>query len=97
LLKTPGVDKAPLFPVYSLLSSVTDTYHAFFFVTLKEWKERKSPEEHVQHIIASANRALTSIPEGRAFVFPAAGNPRTAPPGRDIQLETDPVRMSFSG
>jgi hydrophobic/amphiphilic exporter-1 (mainly G- bacteria), HAE1 family len=75
LLKTPGVEKVTTVSGYSLLSSVTDTYHAFFFVTLKEWKERKSPEEHVQHIIASANRALTSIPEGRAFVFPPPAIP----------------------
>jgi multidrug efflux pump len=75
LLKTPGIEKVTTISGYSLLSSVTDTYHAFFFVTLKEWKERKSPEEHVEHIIASANRALTSIPEGRAFVFPPPAIP----------------------
>jgi HAE1 family hydrophobic/amphiphilic exporter-1 len=75
LLKTPGVEKVTTVSGYSLLSSVTDTYHAFFFVTLKEWKERKSPEQHVEHIIASANRALTSIPEGRAFVFPPPAIP----------------------
>jgi hydrophobic/amphiphilic exporter-1 (mainly G- bacteria), HAE1 family len=75
LLKTPGVDKVTTVSGFSLLSSVTDTYHAFFFVTLKEWKERKSPEEHVGHIIASANQALTSIPEGRAFVFPPPAIP----------------------
>src|SRR6202007_1826283 len=34
LLKTPGVDKVTTVSGYSLLSSVTDTYHAFFFVTL---------------------------------------------------------------
>jgi hydrophobic/amphiphilic exporter-1 (mainly G- bacteria), HAE1 family len=60
---------------YSLLSSVTSTYNAFFFVTLKEWKERKSPEEHIEHIISSANRALSSLPEGRAFVFPPPAIP----------------------
>ncbi|MBV9391589.1 MAG: efflux RND transporter permease subunit, partial [Verrucomicrobia bacterium] len=75
LLNTPGVEKVTTVSGYSLLSSVTSTYNAFFFVTLKEWKERKSPEEHVQHIIASANRALTSLPEGRAFVFPPPAIP----------------------
>jgi len=75
LLKTPGVEKVTSVSGYSLLSSVTSTYNAFFFVTLKEWKERKSPEEHIQHIIASANRALSSLPEGRAFVFPPPAIP----------------------
>jgi len=69
LLKIPGVEKVTAITGYSLLSSVTSTYNAFYFVTLKEWKERTSPEEHIEHIIASANRALSSLPEGRAFVF----------------------------
>ena len=39
LLNIPGVDKVTTVSGYSLLSSVTSTYNAFFFVTLKEWKE----------------------------------------------------------
>jgi hydrophobic/amphiphilic exporter-1 (mainly G- bacteria), HAE1 family len=75
LLKIPGVEKVTTVSGYSLLSTVTSTYNAFFFVTLKEWKERKSPEEHIQHIIAAANRGLTALPEGRAFVFPPPAIP----------------------
>jgi HAE1 family hydrophobic/amphiphilic exporter-1 len=44
-------------------------------VRLKEWKKRKSPEQHIGHIIASANRALTTLPEGRGFVFPPPAIP----------------------
>ena len=51
LLKIPGVDKVTTVSGYSLLSSVTSTYNGFFFVTLKEWEERKSPEEHIGHIM----------------------------------------------
>jgi HAE1 family hydrophobic/amphiphilic exporter-1 len=75
LLNIPGVEKVTTVSGYSLLSTVTSTYNAFFFVTLKEWKERKSPEEHIEHIIASANRELSSLPEGRAFVFPPPAIP----------------------
>src|SRR5262249_16147484 len=75
LLKIPGVEKVTTVSGYSLLSSVTSTYNAFFFVTLKEWKERKSPEEHIEHIIDSANRDLSSLAEGRAFVFPPPAIP----------------------
>jgi hydrophobic/amphiphilic exporter-1 (mainly G- bacteria), HAE1 family len=75
LLKIPGVDKVTTVSGYSLLSTVTSTYNAFFFVTLKEWKDRKSPDEHIGHILASANRALSTIPEGRAFVFPPPAIP----------------------
>ena len=30
---------------FSLLSTVSTTYNAFFFVTLEPWDERKKPEE----------------------------------------------------
>src|SRR5246500_3435688 len=75
LLNIPGVEKVTTVSGYSLLSSVTSTYNAFFFVTLKEWKKRKDPEQHIGHIIASANRALTELVEGRAFVFPPPAIP----------------------
>src|SRR6201993_373640 len=41
LMNIPGVEKVTTVSGYSLLSSVTSTYNAFFFVTLHEWKKRK--------------------------------------------------------
>ncbi len=75
LMRTPGVDKVTSISGFSLLSTVYSTYNGFFFVTLKPWEERTNPEEHIEHIKASANRALASLPEGRAFVFPPPAIP----------------------
>jgi multidrug efflux pump len=104
LLKIPGVEKVTTVSGYSLLSTVTSTYNAFFFVTLKEWKERKSPEEHIQHIIAVANRELTALPEGRAFVFPPPAIPGIGTSGgvtfmledrsgQDVQFLADKTKL----
>jgi len=43
---------------YSMLSGVTNTYSGFFFITLKPWHERKSPEEKYEAIMASLNRRM---------------------------------------
>ena len=75
LMRTPGVEKVTTISGFSLLSTVYSTYNAFFFVTLKPWEERTNPEEHIEHIKASANRALASLAEGRAFVFPPPAIP----------------------
>src|SRR5271169_2286184 len=45
LAKMPGVDHVTTVVGYNMLSGVQNTYSAFFWVTLKEWKERKAPDE----------------------------------------------------
>jgi HAE1 family hydrophobic/amphiphilic exporter-1 len=70
LMHIPGVETVTTITGFSLLSSVTSTYNAFYFVTLHEWKERKDAEESIGNIIDVANRKLASLPDGRAFVFP---------------------------
>jgi hydrophobic/amphiphilic exporter-1 (mainly G- bacteria), HAE1 family len=45
LMKTPGIDHVTTVVGYNMLSGVQNTYSSFFWVTLKEWKERKSPDE----------------------------------------------------
>ena len=54
----------------SLMSVAQNTYSGFFFVTLKEWKERKSPEEQYDAIMAHLNRELAKLPQAVAFAFP---------------------------
>jgi HAE1 family hydrophobic/amphiphilic exporter-1 len=43
-MKVPGVQYTTTVVGYSMLSQVTNTYSAFFFVTLKNWAERKQPK-----------------------------------------------------
>jgi HAE1 family hydrophobic/amphiphilic exporter-1 len=70
LSKTPGVQYTTSVVGFSLLSLVSDTYHAFFFVTFKPWSERTKPEEQYDAIKARLNKYLSSLSEGVAFAFP---------------------------
>ena len=69
IMETPGVQYCTTVVGYSLLSGVTNTYSGFFFITLKPWHERKSPEEKYGAIMASLNRRMGAIPQGVAFAF----------------------------
>jgi HAE1 family hydrophobic/amphiphilic exporter-1 len=69
IMETPGVQYCTTVVGFSLLSGVTNTYSGFFFITLKPWHERKSPEEQYPAIMASLNRRMGAIPQGVAFAF----------------------------
>jgi hydrophobic/amphiphilic exporter-1 (mainly G- bacteria), HAE1 family len=69
IMETPGVAYCTTVTGFSLLSGVTNTYSGFFFITLKPWDERKSPEEKYEAIMASLNRRLGAISQGVAFAF----------------------------
>ncbi len=69
LAKTPGVESTASVIGFSLLSLTRSSYNAFFFITLKDWKDRKKREEQYQFIRQSVNRKLASLPQGIAFSF----------------------------
>ena len=69
LAHTPGVQYTTTVVGFSLLSLVRTSYNAFFFVTLKEWDQRKSREEQFQVIKQRVNRELSKLSEGIAFDF----------------------------
>ncbi|HEY7402687.1 MAG TPA: multidrug efflux RND transporter permease subunit [Candidatus Angelobacter sp.] len=69
LAKTPGVESTASVVGFSLLSLTRSSYNAFFFVTLKDWKDRKKREEQYQFIRQSVNRKLAGLPQGVAFSF----------------------------
>jgi hydrophobic/amphiphilic exporter-1 (mainly G- bacteria), HAE1 family len=68
--KVPGVKYVTTVVGFNLLSQVTTTYNAFFFVTLEEWAARKKPDEQYTAIKAELNKKLSSIPGAIAFAFP---------------------------
>jgi hydrophobic/amphiphilic exporter-1 (mainly G- bacteria), HAE1 family len=70
LKNTPGVEHYQTVMGLSLMSVAQNTYSAFFFVTLKEWKDRKRPEEQYQAIMAHLNTELGKLPQAVAFAFP---------------------------
>ncbi|WP_153110378.1 efflux RND transporter permease subunit [Propionivibrio limicola] len=75
ILSTPGVEYATTVVGYNMLSSVTNTYSAFFFVTLKEWSARQAPEEKYEAIKAALSKKLGSLPGAIGFSFPPPAIP----------------------
>jgi hydrophobic/amphiphilic exporter-1 (mainly G- bacteria), HAE1 family len=69
IMETPGVEYCTTVTGFSLLSGVSNTYSGFFFITLKPWEERKSPEEKYEAIMASLNQRLGGMSQGVAFAF----------------------------
>jgi HAE1 family hydrophobic/amphiphilic exporter-1 len=69
LRNTPGVAHFQTIVGLSLLSLNQSPAGAFFFVTLKEWKDRTRPEERLQAIQAHLNRELAKLPQAIAFAL----------------------------
>jgi HAE1 family hydrophobic/amphiphilic exporter-1 len=75
LLNTPGVKYVSSVVGYSLLSGVSTTYSAFFFVSFKDWSERTTPEESYAGIKAHIAGALSRVTSGIAYSFPPPAIP----------------------
>jgi HAE1 family hydrophobic/amphiphilic exporter-1 len=75
LANTPGVAYTTTVAGFSLLSFVRTTYNGFFFVTLKDWGERKSRQQQYQEILQHVNQELAKLPDGFALSFPPPAIP----------------------
>ncbi|MGC9200135.1 MAG: efflux RND transporter permease subunit [Acidobacteriaceae bacterium] len=65
----PGVQNVVDVAGFSLLSQVQTTYSGFFFVTFKDWNQRKAPDEQFDALQANLSRALFATKDGIAFSF----------------------------
>lgn len=76
LLNTPGVRYVTSIVGFNLLSTVQSTYTGFFFISLTDWAERKTPELQVGAIQAHINRELAALAKPTAaFAFPPPAIP----------------------
>jgi len=75
MMDTPGVQYVSTVVGYSLLSGVNATYSAFFFISLKPWEERKTPETSYDGIKRHLQETLARDPSGIAFSFPPPAIP----------------------
>src|SRR5277367_2289460 len=75
LKKTPGIDHVTTVVGYNMLSGVQNTYSAFFWITLKEWKDRTTPEEQYWPIKIHLITALREVTEGTVLSFPPPAIP----------------------
>src|SRR5271157_3577757 len=69
IMDTPGVQYVSAVMGYSLLSGVNATYSSFYFISLKPWEERKTPETSYDGIKGHLTKALAQLPAGIAFQF----------------------------
>jgi hydrophobic/amphiphilic exporter-1 (mainly G- bacteria), HAE1 family len=69
LLKTNGVDHVTSVIGYNMISGAQNTFSSFFWVTLKEWSERKTPEEQYDAIRVHLNGELRQLPAGVSIAF----------------------------
>jgi hydrophobic/amphiphilic exporter-1 (mainly G- bacteria), HAE1 family len=75
MLDTPGVQNVSTVIGYSMLSGVNTTYSSFFFVSFKNWDDRKTPEESYIGIKRHLTSALSRVTSGIAFAFPPPAIP----------------------
>jgi HAE1 family hydrophobic/amphiphilic exporter-1 len=74
--KLPGVDSVTTVVGYSMLSGVQNTYSGFFFVNMKPWSVRNTPETRLSAgFFQTMNQRLAQLPEGIAFGFPPPAIP----------------------
>ncbi|MBZ5602108.1 MAG: multidrug efflux RND transporter permease subunit [Acidobacteriia bacterium] len=69
LASTPGVEHTTTVAGFSLLSFVRTPYSGLFFVTLKDWGDRKSREQQYQEVLHHINGELSKLPDGFALSF----------------------------
>jgi hydrophobic/amphiphilic exporter-1 (mainly G- bacteria), HAE1 family len=75
IVRTPGVHSVTAVLGYSMLSGVQNTYSSFYWITLKDWAQRKAPEEQYEVIKQHLNEELSKVTEGIAFSFPPPAIP----------------------
>ena len=68
-MATPGVKYCTSVIGYSMLSQVTNTYSAFFFITLEDWAQRKEPDVQYEAIKGSLSKKLGGLSGAIGFAF----------------------------
>ena len=70
LAKTPEIKSYLTIAGFSILSYSSATYNGFYFVTLKDWDERKGEQHSAAAVLRRLNQEFaTKIDEGLAFAF----------------------------
>jgi HAE1 family hydrophobic/amphiphilic exporter-1 len=70
LHNVPGIQSVISVVGFSLLSQTQSTYNAFYFVSFKNWDDRKSKDEQFDALQGNIAKALGGIKQGIAFSFP---------------------------
>ncbi len=73
--KMPGVKDCTTIVGLNMISQVQMTYSSFFFISLDDWAERKTPALQVPAILQNLNRQFAALPGAMAFAFPPPAIP----------------------
>ena len=63
----PGVDQVTSVAGYDLLGGVMNSYNGIFWVTLKDWSERKAPDQQFSAIVGKVAGVVSQVPDAVAF------------------------------
>jgi HAE1 family hydrophobic/amphiphilic exporter-1 len=80
LSETPGIQYTATITGFDFITRVSASYSAFYFASLKPWRERGRPELEARALVDRVNRRLSSeVTEAFAFAFmpppvPGLGN-----------------------
>ena len=75
LMHVPGVGGVTSVVGVNIFNITQNTYSTVFFITLKDWQERRKPDEQYTAILANLNRTMRSVQEGIGFAFPPPSIP----------------------
>lgn len=67
--KNPAVDHTIALTGYSLIDGINRPNQGSYFITLKDWSERRSAPMQVKNILRSFNKQFWSIPESQLITF----------------------------
>ncbi|HPK52961.1 MAG TPA: efflux RND transporter permease subunit [Smithellaceae bacterium] len=69
LARTPGIQYYTTVAGFSLFETSPNPSMAFYNVNMKDWNDRKNPEEQIGAVLENLNRELAALPQGIAFAF----------------------------
>jgi hydrophobic/amphiphilic exporter-1 (mainly G- bacteria), HAE1 family len=69
LMETPGVQYVTKIVGYSMLAQVSTTHDAFFFVSLKPWDQRTTPDTEYFGLLANVNKRIAAVSGGFGYAF----------------------------
>lgn len=68
-MQSPAVKDVVAFSGYSLLEMLNRNSIGAYFITLKDWSKRKAKAMQASEVLASLNKAYSSIPEAQVMAF----------------------------
>lgn len=96
MMETEGVEYVTAVVGFNLLSTVTTTYNAFYFISLKPWHERTTKELSANGLMETLTKKIASIPGCIGASFPPPAIPGIGTSGGISMLLEDQGGNDFA-